>query len=325
MKVKLAISPGDPTGIGPDICIQAFSSQRQLDYLPVIFGDPYVFEKRAKDLKKNLKIKLYSGNEENIEDDCLIIHPVNMTEEIITGESNPKNAHYIISILKESATRTLNGEFDALVTGPINKQIINQGGIDFFGHTEFLANLSNTPKVVMMLVNESLKVALATTHVPLNQVSKMITEENIEQCINIIRKDLQTKWMINNPVIKVLGLNPHAGDGGFLGQEEKDILIPLIKKLRDLKYKIIGPDSADTAFVKDNMKGVDAILAMYHDQGLPVIKSSGFGNIVNITLGLPFIRTSVDHGTAYDLAGSGKANENSILNASNLAYSMSLN
>ena len=244
---------------------------------------------------------------------------------VLPGKPDPDSSNFIISNFRQAVERTISEEFDAVVTCPINKEIINKGGIEFTGHTEELARLSKKERVVMMLATKNLKVALATTHLPLKAVPEHITLDHIEETILIINNDLQEKWKIRNPLIKVLGLNPHAGDGGFLGSEDQEILIPVIKKLNDMGLNISGPHSADTAFInKSNQTKPDAILAMYHDQGLPVIKTIGFGGITNITLGLPFIRTSVDHGTAYDVAGSIEADESSLIEAAKTAASIAI-
>ena len=227
-----------------------------------------------------------------------------------------------MKVLREATNSTLNKEFDALVTGPLNKELINKAGISFFGHTEVLAEISETSKVLMMLTCDNLKIALATTHVPLSEVPELITYEHLCECVTILNNDLQNKWGCSNPCIKVLGLNPHAGDGGYLGKEDQEVIAPAIEYLKTKGLNLIGPVSADTAFIGKNSEHIDAYLAMYHDQGLPVLKTVGFGNSVNITLGLPFIRTSVDHGTAYDMAGKKEVDENSLLEASSLAFNL---
>jgi 4-hydroxythreonine-4-phosphate dehydrogenase len=232
------------------------------------------------------------------------------------------NAHYVLNTLQLAAKGCMRGEFDALVTGPLQKSVINDAGISFTGHTEYLADLSNCPRVVMMLATDTLRVALATTHLPLRDVSTQITRELLTEVLQILQHDLQTKFNIAHPRIIVCGLNPHAGEGGHLGSEEIEIIEPALESLRDKGLNLIGPLPADTAFVPRNLEQADAVLAMYHDQGLPVLKHSGFGRAVNITLGLPFIRTSVDHGTALDLAGSGKIDTGSLQQALKMAISM---
>ena len=244
--------------------------------------------------------------------------------DISSSKPNPKSAEYIINIFEESVNKTISKEFDAIVTCPINKEIINEGGIPFTGHTEELAKLGKTNKVVMMLANQKIKVALASTHIPLNEVSDFINKGHIEEVVEIIHTSLRDYWNANDPLIKVLGINPHAGDGGYIGKEEKEVISPALQNLKEKGINTIGPISADTAFIeKDGTKKADAFLAMFHDQGLPVIKTMGFGETVNITLGLPIIRTSVDHGTAYDKAGLGSADESSLIAAMEMAFSMS--
>ena len=322
--IKIAVSSGDPAGIGPDICIKAFGQKKIYDFSPVIFGDKELFKSRAKTLGINADIQIYKGQEE-LSNDSLWIANRDCDLNILPGRPDPNCANFIISNFQEAVKRTISKEFEAVVTCPINKEIINKGGINFTGHTEELAKLSKIDKVVMMLATQELKVALATTHLPLREVPEYITQDHIEETILIINNDLQENWKIKNPLIKVLGLNPHAGDGGFLGSEDQEILIPVIKKLNDMGLNISGPHSADTAFINNNQIKPDIVLAMYHDQGLPVIKTIGFGKITNVTLGLPFIRTSVDHGTAYDMAGSIQADESSLIEAAKIAASIVIN
>jgi len=323
--IKIAVSSGDPAGIGPDICIKAFGQKKIYDFYPVIFGNKELFKSRAQTLGIDVDIQVYKGQEEELSNDSLWMVNQNCDLNILPGKPDPDSSNFIISNFRQAVERTISEEFDAVVTCPINKEIINKGGIEFTGHTEELARLSKKERVVMMLATKNLKVALATTHLPLKAVPEHITLDHIEETILIINNDLQEKWKIRNPLIKVLGLNPHAGDGGFLGSEDQEILIPVIKKLNDMGLNISGPHSADTAFInKSNQTKPDAILAMYHDQGLPVIKTIGFGGITNITLGLPFIRTSVDHGTAYDVAGSIEADESSLIEAAKTAASIAI-
>ena len=323
--IKIAVSSGDPAGIGPDICIKAFGQKKSYDFVPVIFGDKEIFKARADSLGIEVDIKIYK-DKEKLSNDSLWIANQSCDVSVKPGKPDPDCANFIISIFRQAVERTLSKEFEAVVTCPINKEVINKGGIEFTGHTEELAKISNTFNVVMMLVSEKLKVALATTHVPLREIPKKITKDHISETLLIIDRELKSKWKIKNPFIKVLGLNPHAGDGGFIGLEDQEILIPVIEKLNSLGLNITGPHSADTAFIdKENRTKEDVILAMYHDQGLPVIKTLGFGNIINVTLGLPFIRTSVDHGTAYDTAGSVDVNETSLVEAAKLAASIAKN
>ena len=323
--IKIAVSSGDPAGIGPDICIKAFGQKKSYDFIPVIFGDKEIFKARADSLGIDVDIKIYK-DKEKLSNNSLWIANQSCDVSVEPGKPDPDCANFIISIFRQAVERTLSKEFEAVVTCPINKEVINKGGIEFTGHTEELAKISNTLSVVMMLVSEKLKVALATTHLPLREIPKKITKDHISETLLIIDRELKSKWKIKNPFIKVLGLNPHAGDGGFIGLEDQEILIPVIEKLNSLGLNITGPHSADTAFIdKENHIKEDVILAMYHDQGLPVIKTLGFGNIINVTLGLPFIRTSVDHGTAYDTAGSVDVNETSLVEAAKLAASIAKN
>ena len=318
---KLAVSSGDPAGIGPDICIKAFGSKTELHYSPVIFGDPNLFEERAKALGQKIDLQIYRGeNEELLSNNCLWIKPHNLKQSVKPGEPDIFYAKYLLDLFEDAIYKTISNEFNGLVTGPINKELMNKGGVAFQGHTEVLTKFAKDKNVLMMLATKDMRVALATTHVSLAKVPKMITRNNLFKCLTTLRDDLRTKWKIKNPCIKILGLNPHAGDGGFIGKEDQEIIAPLVSELNKEDFNIVGPVSADTAFIKkyDDQR-VDAILAMFHDQGLPVIKTLGFGKIVNITLGLPFVRTSVDHGTAYDMAGNDKVDESSMLEAANLA------
>ena len=318
---KLAVSSGDPAGIGPDICIKAFGSKTNLDYSPVIFGDPNLFKERAKILGRKVDLQIYQGeSEELLSNNCLWIKPHDLKQSVKPGVPDVFYAKYLIDLFEDAIDKTVSNEFHGLVTGPINKELMNKGGVTFQGHTEVLTRFAKDKNVLMMLATEDMRVALATTHVSLAEVPEKITRSNLVNCLTILRDDLRTKWNIKNPYIKILGLNPHAGDGGFIGKEDKEIIAPLVSELNKKDFNIVGPVSADTAFIKkyDNQR-VDAILAMFHDQGLPVIKTLGFGKIVNITLGLPFVRTSVDHGTAYDMAGNDQVDESSILEAANLA------
>ena len=319
--IKLAVSPGDPAGIGPDICIKAFGQNKNLNFIPVIFGDVDLFQERAQNLEVDVQVKEFKG-QETLDDSSFWILPYPLEMKVEPGKPDPSYGDYLMKVLREATNLTLNKEFDALVTGPLNKELINKAGISFFGHTEVLAEISETSKVLMMLTCDNLKIALATTHVPLSEVPKLITYEHLCECLTILNNDLQNKWGCSNPCIKVLGLNPHAGDGGYLGKEDQEVIAPAIEYLKTKGLNLIGPVSADTAFIGKNSEHIDAYLAMYHDQGLPVLKTVGFGNSVNITLGLPFIRTSVDHGTAYDMAGKKEVDENSLLEASSLAFNL---
>ncbi len=319
--IKLAISPGDPAGIGPDICIKAFGLKKNLDFIPVIFGDISLFESRSKALGINIEIKEYRG-QKGLDSNAFWVFHYPLDKKVIPGQPDTHYGKLLIKILQDATNLTKKNEFQALVTGPINKELMNQSGIDFSGHTEILAEFTSTSKVIMMLANKNLKVALATTHVPLSMVPSLITREHLCESLIILNNELKDKWGCKEPLIKVLGLNPHAGDGGYIGEEDKQIIAPTIKYLNAKGLNVVGPVSADTAYLKKEDEKVDSYLAMYHDQGLPVIKTSGFGNSVNITLGLPLIRTSVDHGTAYDKAGKKEVDETSLLEASYLAFKL---
>ena len=321
---KIAVSSGDPAGIGPDICIKAFGNKKDLIYKPIVFGNLDLFEERAAQINQEIAIKEYRGeDEDSLSSDFLWIVNKPIGTEISAGKPDPKSAEYIINIFEESVKKTISNEFNAIVTCPINKEVINEGGIPFTGHTEELARLSKSKKVVMMLANQKIKIALASTHIPLSAVSDFINKSHLEEVVKIIYKSLKNYWNKDEPLIKVLGINPHASDGGYIGNEENEVIIPALENLKEKGIDTIGPISADTAFIEKEGEKADVFLAMFHDQGLPVIKTMGFGETVNITLGLPFIRTSVDHGTAYDKAGLGNADESSLVAAMDMAFSMS--
>lgn len=248
--------------------------------------------------------------------------PIPLEADVIPGELNVANGNYVVATLARACDGCLSGEFAALVTGPVHKGIINDAGVPFTGHTEFFADRSGCPRVVMMLASEHLRVALATTHLPLQEVPAAITPQTLREVITILDADLRRRFGLHQPHIYVCGLNPHAGEGGHMGREELDIIIPTLDALRASGIRLTGPLPADTLFQPKYLDDADAVLAMYHDQGLPVLKYQGFGHAVNITLGLPFIRTSVDHGTALDLAASGQAQPGSFITALNLAIEM---
>jgi len=304
--MTIAFTPGEPAGIGPDLAI--FYAQKKSDKNLLVFADPDLLLSRAKQLKLPLKI---------IETDCinashqLCVYPIKTDSEVTAGVLNVDNAQYVLNTLDTATEFCLKKQCSALVTGPIHKGVINNINPGFTGHTEYLAGLSNIDKTVMMLATKGLRVALATTHLPLSQVAQNITTESLEQTIRIIHQSLETYGVIN-PKIVVCGLNPHAGEDGYLGMEEIEIINPLIAKLTNQGFNLTGSVPADTAFTVDALQGVDCVLSMYHDQGLPVLKTLGFKKAVNITLGLPFIRTSVDHGTALSLAGTGNISLGSL-------------
>ena len=314
----IILTAGEPAGIGPDLAVMA--SQMNLDCRLAVCADPVLLTDRANMLGISLRITDWDNQQHSIGQ--LSVLPVNLNQPAAAGQLDVENADYVLNTLRIAANGCLQGEFDALVTGPLQKSVINDAGIHFTGHTEFLADLSNTHRVVMMLAADKLRVALATTHLPLRDVSSQITKELLTEVIEILHHDLKTRFALPQPHILVCGLNPHAGEGGHLGTEEIDTIEPVLDALRIKGLNLTGPLPADTAFVPRQLAQADAVLAMYHDQGLPVLKHAGFGSAVNITLGLPFIRTSVDHGTALDLAGSGKIDTGSLQQALIMAISM---
>jgi len=310
----IAVTPGDPAGVGPDLVVlQEMDASLDL----VLIADPDVLHARAGLRGLARAFPLYEPGVSG-----LSVLPVPLGYACIPGHPDPRCADYVLSCLRRATTGCLSGEFDALVTGPIHKASINEAGFPFTGHTEFLADHSGVEQVVMMLVAGSLRVALVTTHLPLSEVPGAITGERLDVTLRILREALVRDFGIPRPRIVVLGLNPHAGEGGHLGMEERLIIEPACARARAAGFDIVGPIPADTAFVPAHLKGVDAVLAMYHDQGLPVLKAQGFGEAVNVTLGLPFIRTSVDHGTAFDRAGSGVLDTGSFMAAVALAKTL---
>lgn len=311
MPRKLAITPGEPAGIGPDLVIQLV--QLEWDVQIVAFADADMMQSRARLLGLPLTLVEYDIQRSDIlPPGHLFISTVNADVPAVPGELNELNGRYVVETLRLAGEANLRGEFDAVVTGPVNKSIINKAGISFSGHTEFFAQQCNTSDVVMLLSTPGLRVALLTTHIPLAYVAKAITPERLEKIIRIIHEDLITKFAIPKPKIYVCGLNPHAGENGHIGKEEQLVMNPTIEILKNKGIDLVGPLPADTIFQPKYMKEADVILAMYHDQGLPVLKYMGFGSSANITLGLPIIRTSVDHGTALDLAGTGNIDNGSF-------------
>lgn len=296
--MSVIYTPGEPAGIGLDLVL--IHAQRNLCSDLVVFTDPDLLKTRAKEL--NLPIKLTDSPEtQNLKELC--VYPITAKKPVQAGIPEVKNAEFILQTLNQAA-QSCQQSNHALFTGPIQKSTINQAGYNFSGHTEYLAQISGTEKTVMMLATKGLNVALASTHLPLSDVSKSINAESLEKTIQIIHHHFVSQ-KVKNPRILICGLNPHAGEGGYLGTEEIEIINPLIHKLQAQGLNLVGSVPADTAFTPKNMDEVDVVLCMYHDQGLPVLKTLGFNRAINITLGLPFIRTSVDHGTALDLAGTG--------------------
>ncbi len=322
---RLAITPGEPAGIGPDIVIKA--AQKDFGVQLIAVADPTLLSERAEQLGQNLRISTWEQGLpfQQHQPNHLWVLPTSMQESMKIGQLNTKNAAYVIDTLRGAAQGCIDGTFDAMVTGPIQKSVINDAGIAFSGHTEFLQQMANIPKVVMMLASNKLRVALVTTHLPLRKVADAVTEQNVRQSLEILYQDLKQRFGIAQPHILVAGLNPHAGEGGHLGTEERDIIEPVIAQLKQQGMSLEGPLPADTLFTEKYLARADAVLAMYHDQGLPVLKNVSFGDAVNVTLGLPFVRTSVDHGTALSIAGSGEANEQSLVTAINMATDLAQN
>lgn len=320
----IIVTAGEPSGIGADIILQL--AQQTWAVPLVICCDKSLLEARIKLLNLNVKLIDYDPSlaVQHTETGILTVAHISLSNPSKPGELNKKNAQYVLDTLSFANQGCLSGLFSAVVTAPVHKGIINDAGIAFSGHTEFFAEQSNTDLVVMMLATTGLRVALVTTHLPLKDISDAITEARLTSIINILNKELQQKYAIETPRIYVCGLNPHAGEGGHMGREEIEVIEPTLEKLRLQGIDLIGPLPADTLFQQKYLDDADVVLAMYHDQGLPVLKYKGFGKAVNITLGLPYIRTSVDHGTALDLAATGKADAGSLMCAVNEAITMAV-
>ncbi|WP_371751524.1 4-hydroxythreonine-4-phosphate dehydrogenase PdxA [Snodgrassella alvi] len=317
----IAVTSGEPAGIGPDICLDLAS--QDWPQRIVVLGDMQLLQQRAAQLNKKITIQAYQPDSNKPVSGVLEVCHIPVQVSVQAGKLNVQNAAYVLQLLDRAYTGIEQGEFAAIVTAPVHKGIINDSGIAFSGHTEYLAAKSATSQVVMMLTGGGLRVALATTHLPLRAVADTLTLELLTEVLTILHHDLQTKFGLIQPRILVAGLNPHAGESGHLGNEENDIIIPVISQLQQKGMQITGPFPADTLFQPFMLEQADAVLAMYHDQGLPVLKYASFGEGVNITLGLPFIRTSVDHGTALNLAGTGEATSSSLFAAIHAAVDMS--
>lgn len=319
---RLAVTVGEPSGIGPDLLIQLAQQVQTVEL--VVIADPDVMRQRADLLNIPLTLRQYQPDQPAVINapNELTLLSVHCPDKVIAGELNVANANYVLETLERAAKGCMNGEFAAIVTAPLHKGVINDAGISFTGHTEFFAEKTGAKLPVMMLAADKLRVALATTHLPLSKVSTAITEQSLTEVLEIIDHDLRVKFGIQDPHILVCGLNPHAGEGGHMGREEIEIIEPTLNKLKAKGINITGPLPADTLFTPRHLKNADAVLAMFHDQGLPVLKYAGFGHAVNITLGLPIIRTSVDHGTALDLAGTGRAEIGSLIAAIDAAIEM---
>ena len=319
---RLAITAGEPAGIGPDLCLML--AQHPSPCERVIIADPQLLRDRAQQLGLPVELLPFDPDALPVAQAAGQLHvlPVTLGTACTPGQLDAGNSAYVLKTLRLAGEGALSGLFDAIVTAPVHKGIINEAGVPFSGHTEFFAEQTATDQVVMMLACPGLRVALATTHLPLRQVADAITGPLIERVVRILHSDLVNKFGLSDPRILVCGLNPHAGEDGHLGREELDIIIPALERLRSEGIQLIGPLPADTLFTPKHLDQADAVLAMYHDQGLPVLKHKGFGNAVNITLGMPIIRTSVDHGTALDLAGTGQANPGSLQVAIDTAIQM---
>jgi 4-hydroxythreonine-4-phosphate dehydrogenase len=321
---RIALTPGEPAGIGPDLCIQL--AQQDLPCQLIAIASPELLLQRAKHLGLAIQINEFDSSLPPTAQAAggLTVLPFELTEPALCGQLNPLNSRYVLKTITKAAKGCMEGLFDAMVTGPVHKGVINDAGFAFSGHTEYIAEITGGHPV-MMLATKGLRVALVTTHLALAEVSPAITHTRLRTVLWILEHDLRTRFHIDNPKILVCGLNPHAGENGHLGREEIDIIAPVLESLRLQGFNLLGPLPADTAFTAKYLGSADAVLAMYHDQGLPVLKYQGFGQAVNITLGLPIIRTSVDHGTALDLAGTGNADIGSLSVALQTALTMATN
>ncbi len=315
MTARIAITPGEPAGIGPDLVIAI--AQQAWPVQLVVVASKELMKQRAEQVNLPITLIDYDANLEALPQAAgrLTILDIPLAQPSIAGILDTNNGAYVVETLKKASDKNMSGEFDAIVTGPVHKGLINKAGVPFSGHTEYFAHQANCSDVVMMLATTGLRVALVTTHIPLAYVAKAITFERLQKVTRILHKDLQCKFGIKKPKIYACGINPHAGEDGHLGREEIEIMTPAFAELKAEGINIIGPLPADTIFQEKYLEDADAILSMYHDQGLPVLKYKGFGSSVNITLGLPFIRTSVDHGTALELAGTGEADSGSMIEA----------
>ncbi|MDM1695835.1 4-hydroxythreonine-4-phosphate dehydrogenase PdxA [Thiopseudomonas alkaliphila] len=323
MAKRFALTAGEPAGIGPDLCLMLAAKAQPHPVITIASQD--LLAQRATEL--GLTVELLAVNplawpEQPAPANSLYVWDVPLAEPVVTGQLNPNNAQYVLDTLNRAGYGCLGKDFAGMITAPVHKGVINEASIPFSGHTEFLAELTHTPQVVMMLATEGLRVALVTTHLPLREVADAITAERLTQVTRILHQDLVSKFGVAQPKILVCGLNPHAGEGGHLGREEIEVIEPTLKQLRAEGMDLVGPLPADTLFTPRLLANCDAVLSMFHDQGLPVLKHKGFGAAVNITLGMPIIRTSVDHGTALDLAGTGQIDLGSMQVALNTAYAM---
>ncbi|MGZ8251639.1 MAG: 4-hydroxythreonine-4-phosphate dehydrogenase PdxA [Methylophilaceae bacterium] len=320
---SIAITAGEPAGIGLDLCVML--ATRPLPAEITVIANKTALLERASQLGLSIDIQNYGGDslhQQHAGNGKLTVMDFTTAQSVVAGKLNAANSQYVLQTLSAAVDGCIDGRFDAMTTAPVHKGIINDDGIAFTGHTEFIAEYTSTAEVVMMLVGAGMRVALATRHLPLCEVSTAITQNGLETTIRILHHDLSTRFGIAHPRILVAGLNPHAGEGGYLGTEEITTITPVLEKLRAEGMLLIGPLPADTLFTPHNLEQGDCVLAMYHDQGLPVLKHASFGGGVNVTLGLPIIRTSVDHGTALDLAGKGNIEIGSLLAAIHLAIEL---
>jgi 4-hydroxythreonine-4-phosphate dehydrogenase len=315
----LALTPGEPAGIGPECAVRLAHEHPELRLLMV--GDRRLMQSTAQDLDLPFESTPWRSGDV-VTAGSVSVCDIPLPAPVRPGSTDPANAPYVLDCLREATRLVRKGQAGALVTGPVHKGVINDAGIAFSGHTEFLAGLSGVPRVVMMLTADDLRVALVTTHLPLRDVPDAITQRAVKETIRITHAELRQRFGIPSARLQVLGLNPHAGEGGHLGNEDQEIILPAIEACRLDGMTVSGPVPADAAFTSAALERCDAVIAMYHDQGLPVLKHAGFGRSVNVTLGLPFIRTSVDHGTALDIAGRGKADASSMFHAARLAQEM---
>ena len=321
---RIALTSGEPAGIGPELCL-ALAAQ-ELPCELVCFGDRALLEERAQLLHSAVSLRTWqplpgAARTVHVPGELAVAH-LPLAAASVAGRADPANARYVLALLDRAVEGTLAGEFDALVTAPVHKGVINDAGIAFTGHTEYLQRRTGSARAVMMLTSGALRVALATTHLPLRAVSEAVSADLLAEVAGILARELATRFAVPSPRIAVCGLNPHAGEGGHLGDEEVRVIGPAVARMRAAGIRAEGPLPADTVFVPQVLARFDAVLAMYHDQGLPVVKHDGFERAVNVTLGLPLIRTSPDHGTALELAGTGRANPASLLAAVQLASTL---
>jgi 4-hydroxythreonine-4-phosphate dehydrogenase len=313
----VAVTAGEPAGIGPDLCVAL--SRHDLGARVVVIADREMLAKRAQMLGLEVELVDYSAHPKKTSPGALMVLHLPVAKPVVPGTLDPANSRYVLRTLEAACDGCVDGSFDAMATAPVHKGVVNDAGIPFTGHTEFLAERTGTPRVVMMLVGGGMRVALATTHLALRDVPDAITRETVAETLRILNDDLRRRFGIARPRVLVAGLNPHAGESGHIGREEIEVIGPVLEAARAQGIDAIGPLPADTLFNPDKLRESDAVLAMYHDQGLPVLKHASFGSGINVTLGLPIVRTSVDHGTALDLVGTGRADIGSLIAAIELA------